>query len=137
MCLSLCMFSSCGPSLLTPLTCHGKASQWAGLSLGLAHPFLAALPGNLDLPRHGAVRPGQHHVQVAAGQAADLPVTTHTLVLTAGEEGLAILVDGSTQNTHMSPMSCRKERKWAERFCLIFYVLSILPCSGHLVCTCE
>lgn len=115
MSLSVCsahmshFISSRSPS--SPLTRHGKAAQCTGLSLGLTHPFLAALPGHLDPPWHGAVGPLQHHVQVAARHTADLSVATHTLVLAAGEEGLAVLVDGTTQNTHNPPRSWRKERK--------------------------
>ncbi len=95
----------------SPLTRHGKASQCTGLSLGLTHPLLAALSRHLDPAWHGAVRPGQHHVHVAARHTGDLPITARTLVLAGGEEGLAILIDRTIQNTHISLMSWRKETK--------------------------
>lgn len=92
------------------LTRHGEASKRAGFSLGLAHPLLAALPGHLDLARHGAVRSGQHHVQVAAWHTGDLPITAHALVLTAGEKDLAVLVDGTVQCARSSLASCRGKK---------------------------
>lgn len=103
-----------GPSHLTPLsvcllTGHGKASQCTGLSWRLTHPSLAALSRHLDLAWHGAVWSRQHHVQVAAWHTADLPITAHTLVLTAGEKGLAVLIDGAVQNAHSSLVSWKKK----------------------------
>lgn len=97
--------------MVTLLTCHSEAAQRAGLGMGLTHPLLAALPGHPDPARHGAVGPGQHHVQVAAWHTGDLPVVTHALVLTAGEKGLAVLIDGAVQNTHISLMSWKKRDK--------------------------
>lgn len=94
--------SHCISSLLT---CHGKATQCTGFSLGLTHPLLTALSWYLDPPWHGAVRPRQHHVHVAARHAGDLPITAHTLILAGGEERLAVLVDRTIQNTDISFMS--------------------------------
>lgn len=107
----LCVYMFCiyGPVCL--LTGHGKAAQRAGLSLGLTHPLLTALSGHLDPAWHGAVRSGQHHVQVAAWHTGDLPIAAHALVLTAREKGLAILIDRTVQNTHISLMSWRKKTK--------------------------
>lgn len=102
------------------LTRHGKASQCAGLSLGLTHPLLAALPRHLDPAWHGAVRPGQHHVHVAARHTGDLPIAAHALVLTAGEEGLAVLIDRTVQNTHVSAISWRKETQQGNRVLICF-----------------
>lgn len=48
------------------LTCHGKAAQCTGPSLGLTHPLLAALSGHLDPAWHGAVWSRQHNIHVAA-----------------------------------------------------------------------
>lgn len=84
---------------------HGEATQSTGLSLGLTHPLLTALPRHLDPAWHGAVRPRQHHVHVAAWHTGDLPIAAHTLVLAGGEEDLAVLIDRTIQNTHISPMS--------------------------------
>lgn len=103
-----------GPSHLTLLsvcllTGHGKATQRAGLGRRLTHPSLAALSRHLDLAWHGAVWSRQHHVQVAAWHTADLPITAHTLVLTAGEKGLAVLIDRAVQNAHSSLVSWKKK----------------------------
>lgn len=84
---------------------HGEASQGTGFSLGLAHPLLAALSGHLDPAWHWAVRPRQHHVQIAAWHTGDLPIMAKTLVFTAGEEGLAVLIDRTIQNTDLSFIS--------------------------------
>ncbi len=91
------------------LTRHGKAAQCTGLSLGLTHPFFTALSRHLDPAWHRAVRSWKHHVHIAAWHTGNLAITAHTLVLTAGEEGLAALIDRTVQNTHISHMSWRKE----------------------------
>lgn len=109
MCLSVYMVPS--HPISSQLTRHGEAAQCSGLSLGLTHPLLAALSGHLDPAWRGAVRPGQHDVQVAVWHTGNLPVTAHTLVLTAGEEGLAVLIDRTVQNTHISSVSWREETK--------------------------
>lgn len=93
------------------LTCHGKAAQRACFSLWLTHPLLAALSRDLDPAWHWAVWPGQHYIHVAAWHTANLPIAAHTLVLTTGEEGLAILIDRTVQNTHIPTMSWEKRTK--------------------------
>lgn len=98
-------------STVRPLTSHGESTQCTGLSLGLTHPFLTALPRNLHLPWHGTVRSGQHYIQVASWQTADLSVPTHTLILAAGKEDLAVLVDWTVQHTDLSFMSWGKGMK--------------------------
>lgn len=108
-CVYMCMFVyliQSNPLIShSRLTGHGKASQGTGLSLGLTHPLLAALSGHLNPPWHGAVWPRQHYVHIATWHAGDLPIATHTLVLTAGEEGLTVLVDRTVQNTHITFVS--------------------------------
>lgn len=67
--------------------------------LGLvAHPLLAAFPGELDPPRERAVRAGQADVHAAQGHAAHRPVQASALVLAAALEGLSAPVHRSSKD---------------------------------------
>lgn len=118
------MCSLCTPQYKQPisfhptcnlLTCHGKAAQCNGPSLGLTHPLLAALSRHLDPAWHGAVWSRQHNIYVAAWHTCYLPVAAYALVLTAGEKGLTVLVDRAVYNTHSYLGSWRKKAKQQER----------------------
>lgn len=68
----------------------GEGGANHGVVLGLvAHPLLAAFPGQLDPPREGAVRAGQANVHAAQGHAAHRPVQASALVFAAALEGLS------------------------------------------------
>lgn len=69
-------------------------------------PLLAALPWNLDPPRHGAVGAGQPHVHGAERHAAHGSVQAGTLVLAAALESLSALVHGASEHTGGSVSSC-------------------------------
>lgn len=76
---------------------EGRANH--GVVLGLvAHPLLAAFPGQLDPSREGAVRTGQTHVHAAQGHAAHGPVQASALVLAAALEGLSTPVHGPSED---------------------------------------
>lgn len=73
---------------------------------GIALPLLAALPGHLDPPGHGAVGAGQPDVHGAKGYAAHGSVQTGTLVLAAALESLSALVHHASEHTGGSISSC-------------------------------
>lgn len=75
----------------------GRANHRVVLGL-IAHPLLAAFPGQLDPPREGAVGAGQADVHAAQGHAAHRPVQTSALVLAAALEGLSAPVDRSSKD---------------------------------------
>lgn len=74
-------------------------------------PLLAALPRNLDPPRHGAVRAGQPHIHGAERHAAYGTIQTGTVVLTAALESLSALVHGTSEHTGGAIASCEGERR--------------------------
>lgn len=69
-------------------------------------PLLAALPWNLDPPRHGAVGAGQPHVHGAERHAAHGSVQAGALVLAAALESLSALVHGASEHTGGAVSSC-------------------------------
>lgn len=83
----------------------------------IALPLLAALPWNLDPPRHGAVGAGQPHIHGAERHAAHGAVQTGALVLTAALESLSALVHGASEHTGGAVAGCeggeaRKGQDW-------------------------
>lgn len=68
----------------------------------VTHPLLTALPGDGDASWEGAVGGGQPYVAGTGGYAADLPVHTHTVVFTAGLEGLTAVVDDALEVTALT-----------------------------------
>lgn len=88
------------------LTSHSETSQ-NHFVLRVTDPLLAALSGHFNLPGEGAVRAGEQQVEVAAGQAADLPVPAGALVLAAGLEGLPVAVDHPVEHAVIPFQHCR------------------------------
>lgn len=76
---------------------QGRANHRVILGL-VAHPLLAAFPGQLDPPREGAVGAGQADVHAAQGHAAHRPVQAGALVLAAALEGLSAPVHSSSED---------------------------------------
>lgn len=68
----------------------------------VTHPLLTAFPRDGDAAWEGAVGGGQPYVAGTGGYAADLPVHTHTVVFTAGLEGLAAVVDDTLEVTGLT-----------------------------------
>ena len=74
----------------------------------LTQPLLTATPRDVDPAGVRAVRGGQQDVASTHRHTADLSVHTHTVVLTAGMEGLPAAVDPAPQVTRLTLLSCRQ-----------------------------
>lgn len=95
-----CVYSD-SPMSAQFLTWKGQASQ-GPLLIWATGPLLAALPRHCNFPGSWAVGTRQQHVQLAAGHAANLPISAGAAVLTVWFKLLSAAVNDSVEHTVVS-----------------------------------
>lgn len=80
------------------LTWKGQASQ-CPLLIWATGPLFTALPRHGNFSWSWAVRTGQQYIQLAAGHAANLPISAGTVVLTVWFKLLSAAVNDPIKHT--------------------------------------